>query len=262
VFVINSHNFGPSDPDAIAYLAAVATADGASVPMKVQMAVNSFIVGCKSDGIWSAIKAACFLAGPTTLAGALVPIVGSAPTNVNFTSGDYNSVTGLVGNGSNKYLNSNRAANADPQNNHHLSVWISSNSGTGVFVSQISNASPVAHSGVNAATAVNWPFRSRLRDFTVAARGTRGTTTATGLLGQSRSSASAFTSRVQGSNESITSSSTAAGSETFGVFARRRSDTGTIDAYTSSRLAWYSIGESLNLAQLDARLATYMAEIA
>jgi hypothetical protein len=58
----------------------------------------------------TAIKASCILAGARTLAGALVPLAGAAPTNVGpFVSGDYNRKTGLVGDGSTKYLNSNRA---------------------------------------------------------------------------------------------------------------------------------------------------------
>jgi hypothetical protein len=48
---------------------------------------------------------------------------GTAPTNFNFVSGDYNRKTGLVGDGSTKYLDSNRAGNADPQNSFHLSTY-------------------------------------------------------------------------------------------------------------------------------------------
>jgi hypothetical protein len=48
--------------------------------------VNAFVKGCKADGIWSAIKASCILAGADTLAGALVPLVGAAPTNFNITN--------------------------------------------------------------------------------------------------------------------------------------------------------------------------------
>ena len=106
-----------SDPDAMAYLRAVEDADNQALEQGVQQAVNQFVIGCKSDGIWSAIKASCILAGARTLNGALVPLVGIAPTNFNFVAGDYNRKTGLVGDGSTKYLDSNRNNNADPQNN-------------------------------------------------------------------------------------------------------------------------------------------------
>jgi hypothetical protein len=45
------------------------------------------------------------------------------------------------------------------------------------------------------------------------------------------------------------------------VFARRNSSTGTVDAYTSSRMSFYSNGSALTLSLLDARITTYMAEI-
>jgi hypothetical protein len=98
------------DPDALAYIAAVETADGATLEDGVKSAINNFVGGCKSDGIWSAIKASCVLAGARTITGALTPLVGTAPTPVSFVSGDYNRKTGLIGNTSTKYLNSNRAA--------------------------------------------------------------------------------------------------------------------------------------------------------
>jgi len=94
---------GPSyDADATTYFAAVEAADGQSLESGVKTAINDFIVGCKADGTWSALKASCILAGARTLSGALVPLAGTAPTNYNFVSGDYNRKTGLVGNGYSK----------------------------------------------------------------------------------------------------------------------------------------------------------------
>jgi len=102
------------DADALAYIAQVETADGAPLEPKVRLAVNRLVGQCKRDaspvaGVsnWEAMKATCLLAGPRTLAGALVPLRGPAPTNINFVSGDYHPVNGLKGNGSSKYLISN-----------------------------------------------------------------------------------------------------------------------------------------------------------
>jgi len=72
------------DADAAAYITAVETADGQALEENVKLAINSFVVGCKADGVWSAIKASCILAGARTLNGALTPLVGTAPTNANF----------------------------------------------------------------------------------------------------------------------------------------------------------------------------------
>ena len=112
------------DADASAYIDAVALVEGGYTEPGVQRAINDFVIGCKADGIWTSIKASCILAGANTLNGALVPLVGAAPTNVGpFIADDYNRKTGLKGNAAAKYLDSNRANNADLQNNHHLSVY-------------------------------------------------------------------------------------------------------------------------------------------
>jgi hypothetical protein len=69
----------PSDPDALAYLAAVAAADGAPVETAVATAVDDFFRGIKADGTFSAIRSACLLCGARTLAGALVPLKNEGP---------------------------------------------------------------------------------------------------------------------------------------------------------------------------------------
>jgi hypothetical protein len=83
---INSDFNGVTDPDAGAYIAAVEAADGQLLEFGVGKAINDFVVGCKQDKIWDAIKASCILAGARTLTGALTPLVGTAPTNFNFVS--------------------------------------------------------------------------------------------------------------------------------------------------------------------------------
>ena len=86
------------DADAGAYIKSVEVADAQQLELAVAQAINQFVLGCKADGIWSAIKASCILMGARTLTGALTPLVGSAPTNFNFVSGDYARKTGLKGN--------------------------------------------------------------------------------------------------------------------------------------------------------------------
>ena len=120
------------DADAQDYITRVETADGAALEEGVKTAINNFVVGCKADGIWTAIKASCILAGARTLAGALVPLVGPAPTNFNFVSDDYNRKTGLVGNGSTKYLNTNfKISNKTTGADLHMGIEGSSGLNTG-----------------------------------------------------------------------------------------------------------------------------------
>jgi hypothetical protein len=247
---------GELDPDAAAYIQAVETADGQSLEGAVRLAYTEFIVGCKSDGIWNAIKASCIMAGARTLAGALVPLKGAAPTNFNFVSGDYNRKTGLKGNGSTKYLNSNRAGNADPQNNVHLAAF---STATGSTILSHRVADGVGDTTIAMTSAENWPFRLRIAAFNAAAQGTRSAVGATGFVGASRSGSQSIVSRVAGSNETITSTSAAAESHGIGVFARQEAS--AVSNYSVVRLSFYSIGESLDLALLDARVSALMTAL-
>ena len=234
--VVLRRNF---DTDAQAYITAVETADGAALEGGVKTAINNFVVGCKADGIWSAIKASCILAGARTLTGALVPLVGTAPTNFNFVSGDYNRKTGLVGNGFSKYLDSNRANNADPQNRKHLSCFTTVTS-TGV-------RSYVA-GGIDSWIARdegNFYFRANQATSLIP----EVANSVIGFFGISRSGSAIFVVRFNSTNilSSISSVSPAIGN----IDILRKAN-GT--QFASDRIAFYSIGESLDLALLDARV--------
>jgi hypothetical protein len=79
---------------------------GASPSAATQTALTTFITGCISDGTFSLIKSFCFFP-PDSLTAAITPVLvggGNDPwTNHNFVSGDL-TVNGLIGNASNKYL--------------------------------------------------------------------------------------------------------------------------------------------------------------
>jgi hypothetical protein len=240
-----------TDPDAQAYLQAVEAVDGQALEFEVARAIDNFVLGCKADGIWTAIKASCILAGARTLAGALVPLAGTAPTSFNFVSGDYNRKTGLVGDGSTKYLDSNRNNNADPQNNRHLAAYANlTSSGDQLFAGGRS-----AGSGVGA-TFLGWlgtqpQFRCIPNTDTAQASGSASVGTAT-LFGFSRNNGSNYTARVSGSSASISSPSTTPNNINLFVFAQNNQN--IVASLSNARLAFYSIGESLDLALLDARV--------
>jgi hypothetical protein len=240
----------PADAEADAYIAAVEAADGQALEPGVKFAIKNFVLCCKQDGIWDAIKASCILAGARTLNGALVPLVGAAPTNVNFVSGDYNRKTGLVGNATTKSLNSNRADNADPQDSAHIFVHAST-------ADNRFNSSTV-YSYIGAANSSFTSRREATFLFTTGVFCNRGSSinltvsSPSGGVGTSRSSSSNIQIRVNGSTQSATSSSVAASAQQILVFARGESNTAQLR--TRARLAFYSIGESLDLALLDARV--------
>jgi hypothetical protein len=241
------------DPDAAAYIAAVEAADTQALEPAVRAAINDFVVGCKADGIWAAIKASCILAGARTLTGALVPLVGTAPTNFSFVAGDYNRETGLVGDGNTKYLNSNRNNNADPQDSKHLAVYASTRNNESTVKVYI-GATFVAGStfGTQVLTgATASKLSARLNDGTTVTS-TGNLHSANGLFGLSRSNSANYLARGSSISEVFTMASGPPTSNNIFVFNRNLD--GSPNLYSDARIAFYSIGESLDLALLDARV--------
>ena len=254
------------DDDAWTYIVAVESADTQALEQGVRIAINTFVVGCKSDGIWNAIKSSCILAGARTLTGALVPLKGTAPTNLNFVSGDYSRETGLVGDGSTKYLDSNRANNADPQNNCHISVYASTFGATTATVKiplgrQINGFNEKAFF---ASTSINSGLLS-VRCQSTNAIVTHTASRTNGLIGASRSSSSTISIRNNNSTVTASQTSTAPSTPTLFVFASsdgiNPNNGGSAAFFDDSRLAFYSIGESLDLALLDNRVTQLVADI-
>jgi hypothetical protein len=233
------------DPDAADYFSRITLA-GSSITDANKSAVNAFIVGCKTDGIWGAIKASCLLAGPARLTGALVPLVGAAPTNYNFVEGDYSRTTGLKGDGLTKYLDSNRLSGTDPRTNCAMAVWQSTHATRDTLRAAIGS------SAGNFALETN----SSLRFFRINSGGASVSDTSNnaGFFGGARIDATQTISRFNGGSSTLTVS-TSTPSNPIHIFAA-----GGI-WFSDARLSFYSIGESLDLALLDARLTTYMATL-
>lgn len=243
--------FISADADVVSYILAVEAADGQQLEAGVITAVENFVLGCKSDGIWSAIKASCILAGARTLSGALVPLVGAAPTNFNFVSADYDRETGLKGNGSTKYLNSNRADNADPQNSKHASVFVQTG-GSGAYLGALTTDGSVDGtqiiSNAGGFFRVNSDLSYTSGDFN----------TATGLVAANRSNSTQLTYRISGSTNTVSNAS--APSQNISIYIFRRNF--STPSLTAARFQFYSIGENIDLTALDTRVSTLMTDLA
>ena len=246
----------PTDADAIDYLSRMATADGAGVEVGVAVAVDAFFRDAKESGVFSALKACCILAGARTLAGALVPVVGDAPTNLpvanGFTSGDYSRAAGLTGDGT-SYLDSGRDSNDDPQNDQHVAVY-STTIASG-------NDSLLGADNVEIGTTVLQKNGGRCRSTTFSAS---ALTPAAGFAGFSRNAGSSYHFRTNGENEETFISSQSPGGSSLLVFAR---DTDPVSGFSDPTMAFYSIGTSLGsnpavgLADLDTAVTNLMADI-
>lgn len=247
------------DVNAADYIRRVEAADGQALELPARLALDTFIRGCKVDGIWNAIKASCILAGARTLSGALVPLVGTAPTNFNFVAADYNRKTGLVGDGSAKYLDSNRNNNTDEQNNAHHSVYASvppSNLSARAYIG--AGAAGMGSTQINSATASPFLVEFRSRTATLA---NVGTAAATGLIGHSRSSAAVYSARISGASYAQIQASETPHNGNVLIFARN-SSSNVAGLFNGARLSFYSIGEALDLALLDARVTQLMNALA
>ena len=250
------------DPDARDYILRVEAADGERLESQVQGAINAFVLGCKADGIWTSLVTSCIMAGARTVAGAITPLVGNAPTNNNFVAGDYSRTLGLLADGISKCLatgyNNNDTTNF-PQNNSHISCYVSA--------SQIDTAGVLVgtQSVLQSLLSINY---SSLTNIIFRNRSTASRTVASAPLGfqaSTRNNSADFSYRATASGGIITDATTATTSSTpsnqlFGVFCGFSG--ATSNQFSAARLSFYSIGKSLTIASLDSRVTTLMNTLA
>lgn len=248
------------DADAAAYIRAVEAADGQALELGVCNAYHNFFLELKAtSGLFSAIKASCILCGARTLAGALVPVVGTAPTAYGLVEGDYTrggGTPGLKGDGT-SYLDTNRNNNADPQNSKHYSVYMSQpNSYTiaypGILVAGGSAGNDCHFVGGPSVAAslvmsVNNP----------SAQVTAATGTATEFMGASRSNSTSYQRRVLGATTTSSTTSGPPSDINFGLFTV----IGSAGNRGDSRIAFYSIGTAVDLEALDTAVTNLITAI-
>jgi hypothetical protein len=199
----------------------------------------------------SVIKASVPMAGARTRLGAMTPLVGPDPTSFNFGNNDYNRKTGLLGNGLDKYLDSNRNNNADPQNSKHITTYVTTaptvtcaligaRQGTSAEVGSSQVIHVVGPPATSSFRINNGALENSVNGIGV------------GLVGASRTGATALNWRH---SSSFTGTSSLASETPFSInihVFQRNGIGGNVP--TNARLPFYSIGESLDLAILDARV--------
>lgn len=231
----------------------VTAGDSSGLELAVTDAFNTRLQDMVSDGILgvssgvlsqaaSLIKAGCFMMGARTLSGSLVPIAADmpAPTNFNFVTGDYNRRLGLPGNVSTKYLNINRTASEDPQNNNHLAIRGSSFPSAFSYYAGTENI----HFGWNASAIFSRNNSTGTGSGTAVSGGN--------FIGTTRSSGSAFTTRSAGVSTTANIVSTTPSTRQLFVFGANLP--AGLSGPTGARLSFYSSGRALDLAILDARI--------
>jgi hypothetical protein len=233
----------------------VAAGNTSGLELGVTDGANTFIQDLVSDtylgvsgGVISqaasVIKASVPMAGARTRLGAMTPLVGAGPTSFNFGDNDYNRKTGLVGDATTKYLESNYAFPTNLQNNCHLSNYDTAVGTTGLSIGYGDASSNGSY--VSKGAARLYQASDSFYVFPDA--------TTPGFRGVSRDNSANFDTRYPpGTNGSSTKVSLVVTHDTFAVFARKRNGP-SISNYCDARIAFYSTGESLDLAILDARV--------
>jgi len=190
-------------------------------------------------------------------------LVGTAPTPNNFDlvgDTDYNRKTGLVGDGSTKYLDSNRPVDEDPPDSFHASVYTSS--------PQIGTVGRAVMGALSTTPSLNRSLQLAIDNGQdIAANRSSGTlpstrpinSFATGFLGTNRDSSTGYDFRFTGTTLQKVEASLAPVSLNIYVFAQNVNN--TMSAPSDARLAFYSIGESLDLAALDTRVSNLITAI-
>lgn len=246
----------PVDADARAYVAAVRTADGQSLESNVAKAIDVFVQGCKTDGTWNALTHCALLAGPRTIAGCCVALKGTAPTSNAFVAADYNRETGLLGSTANtKFLNANVNNNTFAQDNFHMSLYV-----TQVPASSTYWMAGVGLTSNGASEILQTGGTPQFRNQNNSSQGIFASNDqSAGLWGSTRNSSATFDMRAGSfSGNAGSRASQTPFNGTIHIF--RSASVATL--FYPGRLAWYSLGTSIDLALLQSRLATYLSSIA
>lgn len=250
------------DSDAAAWFSLIATADGQELESTVKTLFSEFVAGCKADvsvnaGVsnWNALQQVVIMRGPRTLAGALTPLKGLSPTNVGFVAGDYARKSHLKGTGT-AYLNLNRSAQSDPQNNSSRMIWISQAATTNnskYFGAQDStgNATRIMDNVGQINLSINSP---------TSYSGSAGSAQASGFVGVARNASDTIIARYGGVNYSFSSTSVTPLSLNGFLFCRNVN--GSPNSYTDAGFSFYAGGQAVNLASMQARVDTLMASLA
>lgn len=244
---------GPAyDTDAAAYIALVEAADGAALEAGVRDAIDALVVGLKADGLWSDITTMALLCGARTLAGAIIPLRGPAPTSYNFVDGDLDRKAGLLSNGTTKYIDTNYSAGSLGQDDISMGVHTDSMISDG---RRYICAAQTYHTLLGGSATSNVRHRA-----TTTTLGTTTLSGTSGLLAVSRAGSADYTMQAFDASATITQASSSATRGNIYVFATNNLPIPST-YLTSPRIKSYFGGNALSLSAMKSRLDTFHAAI-
>lgn len=248
------------DSDAQAYIDAVETADSQILELGVRWSINQLVLDMKTASVWTPTSSMVLKMAARTLAGSLIDLKnpGSSWTNGGglFLSADYNRTTGLLGDGSTKYLDSGRNNNAEAQNSHTLFTRVSSPATTsgmcymGAGYGDTGSNVIAVHSTTSATIVAS---RNSSFDIDTGAN-------AAGLIGIWRQNdAASFVSVGNNASQGFTRTSETPYAQNIYDFATNL--VGVANNFSDARTRISGIGSYMNLFTLDTQLTTFINRI-
>jgi len=200
---------------------------------------------------WDDLESAASFVG-VGIQGVTVPLKSTmtALTNNNFVAGDLDPLTGLLSDGSTKYLATGITGTDLSQDDHSFSVYASSGATTG-FLGGLYGTN-FNRTIALALTPTGTSFYS-----TAPLDASSKITSTPSLVGLSRSASTEFTARTNQGDETFTRTSGVPNTGGLSLYA-----VGAGVAPTTARLATYHAGPALNLATLESLQATLLSEVA
>jgi len=252
------------DGASLDYILRLESYEGQKLESGVRVEINKLISGLKTDNIWDKITDACLLAGPRTHSGIFIPLKNGGKTgvNYNFTNSDYSRVSGLLGDGSSKYIDTSHNLNQEPAGNQHMAVYIT-RTGTsanqyyiGAGVQSITGSSAIYASGSN--TLFQKSRASGISDY-----GNFAPTT--GLMATSRFNTGVWVARNTNVSETaFVYIDNGSQSSNVYVFANNPTGNGAAlpEGCSNARIAIYSVGTNIDiLRSYENRLIEYLSGI-
>jgi hypothetical protein len=238
---------------ALDYFARV-TAAGGTVTHRVPVANYIDALVALGGAYWDTMGTHCIFAG-VTFPGCFVPLRSGmdVPTNFNFVSGDHNPATGLIGDSSTKYINSNLNGDSFGQNDFSMSVFVHTAKATvpGIYIA--TGFAGAGSSIIGRPNTENLNHRNRSSTATNAI----GVGASTGYIGSSRNNSANYAFRAAGTTISITQSSQTPFNGNVNIFRSAVSPF----AYSDGRLKAYHIGPAITQSVLEGLQDTLFAAI-
>jgi len=232
------------------YFARLVTA-GDTTHTAYKTPITNYFTGLFQNNLWDKLESSALFVG-VGIQGVTVPLKSTmtALTNNNFVAGDLNTLTGLKGDASTKYLSTGVNEGSLSINDSSISVYLTTDRDVTTTSSYI-GGNIGSFAIIDNATG----FRSRHMSLSLK---TNGTSTAVGgIIGISRDNSSDYDWRDVDANGTNIDPSTTQGNSDVEVFA---SNSGNF--LCSARLATYHAGPALDLATLEGLQDTLITEIA